>query len=129
MDIEFSDVPMWIFDQETLQILAVNEAAIARYGYSREEFLNLTLLDIRPADSIPRFLHSALGHPHATMEPETWLHRNKKGEIFAVRISSREIAFRDRKAELVRAEPQEVDCMPRTRPNVLSFPDQSEKQQ
>ena len=40
--------PMWIFDMETLQFLAVNDAAIARYGYTEEEFRGMTLRDIRP---------------------------------------------------------------------------------
>src|SRR5262249_6136861 len=40
--------PMWVFDQETLQFLEVNDAALQHYGYSREEFLQMTLGDLRP---------------------------------------------------------------------------------
>ena len=42
--------PMWVFDLETLKFLEVNEAAIQHYGYSREEFLAMTIMDIRPPE-------------------------------------------------------------------------------
>ena len=44
--------PMWVFDVESLRFLAMNEAAIRRYGYSRAEFLRMTILDIRPEEDI-----------------------------------------------------------------------------
>jgi hypothetical protein len=47
---------MYVFDWETLAFLAVNDAAVRQYGYSRQEFLALTALDIRPAEDRPRFL-------------------------------------------------------------------------
>lgn len=40
--------PMWLYDVESLAFLAINEAAVERYGYSREEFLAMTIADIRP---------------------------------------------------------------------------------
>ena len=45
--------PMWIFDVETLEFLAVNDAAVRHYGYSRAEFLDLTIMDVRPAEEPP----------------------------------------------------------------------------
>src|SRR5487761_343533 len=48
--------PMWVYDFETLQILDVNEAATQRYGYSRPEFLALTIKDLRPPEDVPKFL-------------------------------------------------------------------------
>jgi PAS domain S-box-containing protein len=45
--------PMWAYDLETLTFLAVNDAAIRHYGYSREEFLSMTIADIRPAEDVP----------------------------------------------------------------------------
>ncbi|MGZ5247750.1 MAG: PAS domain S-box protein, partial [Flavitalea sp.] len=45
--------PMWVFDQETLSILEVNNVAVLKYGYSRDEFLNMTIRDIRPPEEIP----------------------------------------------------------------------------
>ena len=48
--------PMWIYDLESLAFLDVNAAAIETYGFSREEFLKMTLLDIRPSEDVPKFL-------------------------------------------------------------------------
>jgi PAS domain-containing protein len=47
---EANPAPMWVFDEETLRFLAVNNAAIEHYGYSREQFLSMSLLDIRPRE-------------------------------------------------------------------------------
>src|SRR2546425_3781327 len=46
--------PMWVVDRETFRFLAVNDAAVAHYGYAREEFLAMTILNIRPPDDAPR---------------------------------------------------------------------------
>ena len=46
-------LPMWVFDRETLRFLAVNDAAIAHYGFSREEFLAMGIADIRPPEEMP----------------------------------------------------------------------------
>ena len=44
--------PMWVFDRETMRFLAVNDAAVEQYGYSKEEFLSMTLAQIRsPEDA------------------------------------------------------------------------------
>lgn len=94
-------VPMWIFDQENLNFLEVNQAAIERYGFSREEFLAMSSLDIRPSEDIPRLLNAVLRHPHATIQPTVWRHRAKDGNIFPVEITSRQIRFRGRPGELV----------------------------
>lgn len=68
--------PMYVFDLATLAFLDVNEAALALYGYEREEFLTLTLLDIRPPEEIPSllaYLKEAPGTDHV------WRHRRKDG--------------------------------------------------
>src|SRR5690606_7807092 len=49
-------IPMWVFDSETLRFLEVNEAAIQHYGYSLEEFMAMTIKDIRPAEDLDTFL-------------------------------------------------------------------------
>ena len=54
--------PMWLCDQQTLQFLAVNDAAIEHYGYSREEFLSMTIRDIRREEDVPA-LDCACGKP------------------------------------------------------------------
>ena len=93
--------PMWIYDLQTLSFLAVNQAAIRVYGYSEAEFLNMTVLDIRREKDVPRFLES-WKHPHESTG-EQWLHTGKDGIPFAVSITSWELAFQGRKAELVLA--------------------------
>jgi PAS domain S-box-containing protein len=49
--------PMWVFDIETLRFLEVNDAAIRHYGYSRDEFLSMTILDILPPEDAPGIHH------------------------------------------------------------------------
>ena len=51
---EASPMPMWVYDAETLRFLAVNDAAIRHYGYTRDEFLAMRITDIRPPEDIPR---------------------------------------------------------------------------
>ena len=96
--------PMWVYDRETLAFLAVNDAAIARYGYSREEFLAMTLLDIRPADEHAR-LQAWMKAEHGT--PRTsgaWRHRWKDGTVREVETLLRELTFAGRPARLVVAD-------------------------
>ena len=50
--------PAWIFDPETLAFLAVNDAAVQRYGYPRDKFLTMTMKDIRPPEDVPALLDS-----------------------------------------------------------------------
>jgi len=80
--------PMWIYDLRSLQFLAVNEMAVSRYGYTRDEFLKMTLADIRPLEDIPRLLEH-LARPRQTFEySEGWQHRLKDGSLIDVAISS-----------------------------------------
>src|SRR5262245_45502606 len=52
---EGSPVPMWVIDSKTLRFLAVNEAAIAQYGYSRAQFMSMTVTELRPPEDRKRF--------------------------------------------------------------------------
>ncbi len=98
-------VPTWIFDQQTLQFVVINQAAIREYGYSREEFLSLTVLDIRPCTDIPVFLNSAVLRHHSSTTPEAWRHLRKNNETFQVKIESVQRSFQGRAVEVVRATP------------------------
>ncbi len=95
--------PMWVYDLETLAFLAVNDAAIARYGYSREEFLRLTIADIRPPEDIPRLLDNVRKVTDGYDEAGNWRHRKKDGMIIDVEITSHTLMFNGRRAELVLA--------------------------
>ena len=98
---ENTPYPMWVFDLETHRLLAVNSAAIAHYGYRREEFLALKIEDLRAPEDIP-----ALEQHLATKEAGyhttgPWRHRKKDGTLIEVQTSGHEITFAGRRAELV----------------------------
>ncbi len=94
--------PMCVYDWETLAFLSVNKAAIGQYGYSREEFLGLTLRDIHPAEDIPLLLrHLARAKEDPGQKMGLWRHRKKDGTVFAVEINAFNVEFQGRPARLV----------------------------
>jgi len=95
--------PMWVYDLETLQFLAVNEAAVREYGYSREEFLKLTIKDIRPVEDVPRMVAHLRELGPGLKATDRWRHRRKDGTVLDVEISSHEIEFNGRRARIVLA--------------------------
>src|SRR5664279_416226 len=98
---ENNPLPMWVFDRKTLKFLAVNEAAIRHYGFSRQEFLSMTTADIRPEEDIPRLLKATAQPIHGLREVTLWRHRKKDGSIIDVEIVSHELDFHGIQAELV----------------------------
>jgi PAS domain S-box-containing protein len=81
--LSLNDIPLaaWIHDNESWRFLMVNQAAIERYGYSREEFLSMTLGDIRPQEDIvelERFLQTASQKRRLAAK---WRHRKKDGSL------------------------------------------------
>src|ERR1043165_4870296 len=95
--------PMWVFDEETLRFMAVNEAAVEHYGYSREEFLAMTIKDIRPPEDVPALLEDVGKQSRGIDQAGMWRHLKKSGEIIHVEITSHEIVFDSRSAKLVLA--------------------------
>ena len=95
--------PMWVYDIATLQILDVNEAAVQRYGYIRNEFLALTIKALRPAEDVPKFLELLVETPNFDRSGP-WRHLLKDGAIIQVLITSHMVKFGDRDARLVMAE-------------------------
>ena len=103
---------MWIYEPTTLAIVEVNPAAVASYGYSREDFLKMTILDIRPPSDVAKVLHSALSeHPVAG---QVWRHEKQNGIIIHVRITSGDIEFNGRPARVVHA----MEVIPNTRADI-----------
>lgn len=94
--------PMWIYDLETLRFLEVNEAAINHYGYSKNEFLSMTLLDIRPAEDAESLLKDVDNTVNTYNNAGIWRHRKKSGEILFVEIVSHSLIFNNRRARHVR---------------------------
>ncbi|HUG26690.1 MAG TPA: ATP-binding protein [Gemmatimonadales bacterium] len=95
--------PMWVFDQESLAFLAVNQAAVANYGYSAEEFLTMSIEQIRPAEELPR-LQESLAKPPTVSAPAHFRHRRKDGRELDVEIRTQAITFNRRPARLVLAQ-------------------------
>jgi PAS domain S-box-containing protein len=94
---ESNPLPMHVYDAETLRFLAVNDAALAHYGYSRGQYLAMTVLDIRPAEDRDRFAADlpSFGDYHAA---EGWRHQRSDGTIFDVDIYSRRMDYGGRPA-------------------------------
>jgi len=96
---EDNPMPMWVFDCETLRFLEVNLAAINHYGYSREEFLAMSVADIRRPEDIPR-LKEAVSRASGLTPSGLWCHRIKDGRLIDVEVSSHTISYGGRQAML-----------------------------
>ena len=83
---DHSSRPMMAFDRGTFAILAVNEAAVQHYGYSREEFLQMTIKDIRPSAEVPRLLEAIRARDGGRSGPLTGRHQKKDGTVFDVEV-------------------------------------------
>ncbi|MGZ5477640.1 MAG: PAS domain S-box protein, partial [Thermoanaerobaculia bacterium] len=96
--------PMWVYDIETLAFLEVNDAAVAHYGYRRDEFEAMSIEDIRPSEDVPRLLANISTAGNQTIDTAgTWKHRTKDGAIIDVEITSHVLDYGGRRAELVLA--------------------------
>jgi PAS domain S-box-containing protein len=93
--------PTWVFDRETLRFLAVNDAAVRKYGYSREEFLAMTLKDIRPPEDIPAMLETVGALGDRNENSSAWRHRLKDGTIIDSENTSYALTFLGRAARVV----------------------------
>jgi len=99
---EHNPQPMWVYDETTLRVLAANPAALAFYGYSIDEFLSMTIAELRPVEDRGNFrLHPApASGPHYAGVRR---HSTKSGRIVFVEIRSHGIQFDGRKARLAQA--------------------------
>jgi PAS domain S-box-containing protein len=101
---ETNPSPMWVYDRDDLAFLAVNEAAVKHYGYSREEFLSMTLRDIRPPEDVAALL-ADVAKPWRQLHTDgPWRHRKKDGSIIFVEITSHALPFDSANACLVLAQ-------------------------
>src|SRR5229473_1213161 len=100
---ETNPEPMFVYDFETLRILAVNEAAVTRYGFSEAEFLDLTIRDIRPPGEQARLESELEQRPDAGAVRTGVHHRTKDGALFDVDLVARPLEFAGRRARLVLA--------------------------
>jgi PAS domain S-box-containing protein len=89
---EANPMPMWIYD-EALNIVSVNDAAVSTYGYSRDEFLTKSILDIRPREDAEKVIEAAGGLSSNLDLSGTWRHIKKDGSVIQVSVTSRKITF------------------------------------
>lgn len=94
-------LPLWVYDLESLRFLDVNDAACRDYGYAREEFLAMTLRDIRPDGDIARMEQHIRESGQGPSSGEIWRHRKKDGSIIEVEIISQSASFQGRGARYV----------------------------
>ncbi len=92
--------PMWIFDTETLQFLAVNDAAVTHYGYSADEFRKMTLRDIRPAEEVGAMEQNVANSKdnESVIVSGPWTHILRGGSRIQVEVSAHSIRFGGRRA-------------------------------
>jgi PAS domain S-box-containing protein len=99
--------PMWVYDMQTLRFLAVNEAATAHYGWSRDEFLAMTIADIRPPGEVATLESSLAGRQpgisYGFNRSGPWHHRCKDGRDIEVEVASNDIDFDGHPARFVLA--------------------------
>jgi len=94
-------VPMWVYDHESLRFLAVNDAAVAHYGYGREQFLGMTAMDIRPAEERERFVQIVRRGGVNDEDEETWRHQKADGTEIDVAVYTRALNYEGHTATLV----------------------------
>src|ERR1700674_4793434 len=101
---DHSPVPQWAFDRETLRFLAVNEQAIRVYGWSREEFLAMTILDIRPPEDVEAVRRDlALPASDTSGCRGVWRCHTRAGAVLGVEVQSADVHLGGRPARLVTA--------------------------
>lgn len=125
-----SPIPMWVWDPDDFRFLDVNEAVEQQYGYTREELLSMTTLDIRPEAERER-LRAIIDMPHELRHYGTWRHKRRNGSEFDVDIWSTLVSWRGARAritlaidisERVRAEKALEEATRRYRSLVESIP-------
>jgi PAS domain S-box-containing protein len=100
---EQNPLPMWVYDADTLRFLAVNDAAVRHYGWTRHEFLGMRITDIRPQEDVERLLSSIASEGPGSPLPNHWRHRRKDGSVIDVEITAGRVTFEGQDAALVLA--------------------------
>jgi PAS domain S-box-containing protein len=98
---EYNPQPMWVFDYESLRFLAVNQAAVKHYGYSRDEFLSMTVCDIRPVEDVPPLLDLLKEARRGLPVTRHHRHRKKDGTIIDVEIGRYNLVMDGREAAMI----------------------------
>ncbi|MFC4211065.1 PAS domain S-box protein [Pedobacter lithocola] len=100
---QLSPLPMWVYDVATLKFLEVNQAATEHYGYNPEEFMNLTIRDIRPVSGIP-ILDKVLKRKFNALNNHNqgiFIHKKKDGSLINVEIKSSSIVLKEKMSKVI----------------------------
>ena len=97
---ENGPIPMWIIDAATMKFLVVNNAAVEKYGYSKEEFSGMTIKDIRPPEDVDLMIRDFKSRKADFFDAGYWRHLNKKGEVFYAHVYSHTTQFANMDARL-----------------------------
>ena len=100
---QFSPLPKWIYDIDTFEILQVNETAVRHFGYSREEFLNMTIKDLRRKEDVPALLSTVTANraKSGTMNSGIFTHKKKNCDLIQMEISGYRLRYLERECIMV----------------------------
>src|SRR5689334_13057888 len=98
---ESTPQPIWVYNEETLAFLAVNEAATRTYGYSRDEFLSMTIDDLRAEEDIPTLMITNAERPDDLVISSPWRHQTRDKRTIYVEMSSHPVVFDGKNSRLV----------------------------
>jgi len=98
---ESTPQPIWVYNEDTLAFLAVNEAATRTYGFTRDEFLSMTVHEIRPSEDSPTLLIKNAADPNELVLSSPWRHKTKDGKTIYVEMSSHPVVFDGKNSKLV----------------------------
>ena len=93
--------PLWIYDNTTLRFVKVNDAAIAKYQYNREQFHTMTIMDIRPPEDHQKLIERLKALKDEVRTSVGWRHMKANGEIINISIVSYPVLFDGRQCSLV----------------------------
>src|SRR5688572_18131195 len=95
--------PIWVYDVETLRICKVNDAAIKQYGYSREEFLKMSITDLRLQEHVPALLNHLADPGVGETYKVSWQHLKKDGTLIDVEVAAHDLQYDGKPCKLVSA--------------------------
>jgi diguanylate cyclase (GGDEF)-like protein/PAS domain S-box-containing protein len=101
---DHNPLPMWVFDRDSLTIVAVNDAMLAHYGHTREELEGASMLSIRPPEEWDAMREAARVSTREGRQGRVWTHLHKDGRVMRMQIFSHDIEFDGRSARLVAAQ-------------------------
>ena len=94
-------LPVWAYDRDTLRFLEINDVALAKYGYTRDELLAMKVTDVHPWDEVPRVLEAIATPRQAREVSGIWHHRLKDGRLIEVEVQVHDLDLQGRPARLV----------------------------